>query len=169
MKKWCGHGLDSKKDEILILCIKRRRMEEYLKSIFKVEIKATEWAFETIRESFEKVAKDEAGRLNIVQGIVEEYQSSRHQKDCAQIVGFNWEEALQWVGAQAVEKKMEGDRPTGYWWYKKVTVPVRLRCSKRMRRRKVCVKTRSMRSSCWQTSRKMVTARFRVLFQAFVK
>ena len=34
--------------------------EEY-KSIFKVEIK---------REAFEKVAKDEAGRLNIVHGIM---------------------------------------------------------------------------------------------------
>ena len=30
----------------------------------------TGWAFERIREAFEKVAKDEAGRLNIVQGIM---------------------------------------------------------------------------------------------------
>ena len=41
--------------------------KEY-KSIFMVETRATEWAFETKREAFEKVAKDEAGRLNIVQG-----------------------------------------------------------------------------------------------------
>ena len=41
-----------------------------IRKIFKVEIRATEWAFERIREAFEKVAKDEAGILNIVQGIV---------------------------------------------------------------------------------------------------
>ena len=42
-------------------------------------------------------------------------------------------------GAQSVEKNMNGERPTGHWWYKQVTVPVRQRCSKRMRCRKVCV------------------------------
>ena len=40
--------------------------EEY-KSISKVEIRATEWAFERIREALEKVTQDEAGSLNIVQ------------------------------------------------------------------------------------------------------
>ena len=39
--------------------------EEY-KSVFKVDIRATEWAFERIREAFEKVAKDEAGTLNML-------------------------------------------------------------------------------------------------------
>ena len=43
--------------------------QEY-KSIFKVEISATGWAFERIRRAFEKVAKDEAGSLNIVQRIM---------------------------------------------------------------------------------------------------
>ena len=38
-------------------------------TIFKVEMRATEWAFERIREAFEKVAKDEAGRLNIVKEL----------------------------------------------------------------------------------------------------
>ena len=28
---------------------------------------------------------------------------------------------------------------TGYWWCKQVTEPVKLRCSKRMRCRKVCM------------------------------
>ena len=41
---------------------------EACKSIFKVGISATEWAFERIREACEKVAGDEAGRLNIVEG-----------------------------------------------------------------------------------------------------
>ena len=30
----------------------------------------TEWAFERVREAFEKVAKNETGRLSIVQGIM---------------------------------------------------------------------------------------------------
>ena len=38
--------------------------------IFKVEIGATEWTFERIREAFEKVTKDEVGSLNIEQGIM---------------------------------------------------------------------------------------------------
>ena len=28
-------------------------------------------------------------------------------------------------GAQSVERNMNGERPTGYWWYKQVSVPVR--------------------------------------------
>ena len=43
--------------------------EEY-KRTFKVGVTATEWAFERIREAFEKVAKDGAGSLSIVQGIM---------------------------------------------------------------------------------------------------
>ena len=34
-------------------------------------------------------------------------------------------------GAQPVEKIMIGEHPTGCWWCKRVTVPVRLRFSKR--------------------------------------
>ena len=30
-------------------------------------------------------------------------------------------------GAQSVENIMIGERPTGYWWYKQVSVPVRQR------------------------------------------
>ena len=56
-------------DEIRIFCIQRRRLEEY-KSIFKVEMSATEWACERLREASDKVAKNEAGRLNIVQRIM---------------------------------------------------------------------------------------------------
>ena len=42
--------------------------EEY-KSILRTKVKATEWAFHRIKEAFEKVAKDEAGKLRIVQEI----------------------------------------------------------------------------------------------------
>ena len=60
----------------LIFCIKCGDWEEY-KSIFKVEIRPTEWAFKRIREAFEKVVKDAARRLNIAQGIMlKEYRFS---------------------------------------------------------------------------------------------
>ena len=39
-----------------------------------------------------------------------------------------------------VENGMNGERSTGYYWYKQVSVQVRQRFSKRMRHRKVCVK-----------------------------
>ena len=33
---------------------------------------------------------------------------------------------------------MNGERPTGYWWYKQVSVPVRQRFSKRVRPQCLC-------------------------------
>ena len=57
------------------------------------------------------------------------------------ISGLNWKEAVQLVARTWWRKKMNGERPTGYWWYKQESVPVRQRFSKRMRYRKVCVKT----------------------------
>ena len=38
--------------------LKSGELEEEFECIFKVQAKATEWAFERIREAFEKVAKD---------------------------------------------------------------------------------------------------------------
>ena len=158
------------------------------KSIFRVVVRATEWAFERIRDAFENVAKDEAGRFERrTRNSVEEYRfpaayhrASRTTRRCHDVVsllqlqqvslgrlrqvGFSGEEALQRSWWFAIcEKHMIRERPTGWRWYKQVTVPVRPRCSKRMRYRKVCVKTWSMRSSCWQTSRKMAIAQSRVL------
>ena len=49
--------------------VKDRNWEEY-EGTFKVEVSATEWAFERIRETFANVAKDEAGSLCIVQTIM---------------------------------------------------------------------------------------------------
>ena len=54
---------------MLILVVKGGDWEEY-KSIFKVEARATEWAFERIREAFEKVAEEEARRLSTVKRIM---------------------------------------------------------------------------------------------------
>ena len=34
---------------------------------FQCEVQATEWAFDTIKEAFEQVAQEEAGKLSIVQ------------------------------------------------------------------------------------------------------
>ena len=59
--------------------------------------------------------------------------------------GFQLGRSTAVGGAQFVEKNMTGERPTGYWWYKQVPVPVRLRCSKRTRYRKVCVKTNALK------------------------
>ena len=55
------------------------------------------------------------------------------------MVGFSWERSTAVGGAQSGEKNVIGERLPGYWWYKQLPVPVRLRCSKRMRWRKVCV------------------------------
>ena len=43
---------------------------EECESIFRVEVKATEWAFDRTKEAFEQVAQDEAGKLSIVQEIM---------------------------------------------------------------------------------------------------
>ena len=44
-------------------------MEEYT-SIFRVEVKATDWAFDRIKEAFEQVAEDEAEKLSTVPEIM---------------------------------------------------------------------------------------------------
>ena len=43
--------------------------EEY-KNSFRKEVKATEWAFDSIKEAFEQVAQDEARKMSIVQEIM---------------------------------------------------------------------------------------------------
>ena len=61
--------LHCQKDDIWILREKDGDWEE-CKRTNKVEVSAKEWAFERIREAFEKVAKDEAGSLIFAQGII---------------------------------------------------------------------------------------------------
>ena len=48
------------------LALKGGDWEEY-KCIFRTEVKATEWAFDRIKEGFDKVAKDEARKLSTAQ------------------------------------------------------------------------------------------------------
>ena len=43
--------------------------EEY-KNTFRKEVKATEWAFDRIKEAIEQVAQDEARKMSIVQEIM---------------------------------------------------------------------------------------------------
>ena len=43
---------------------------EEFKSTFRTEVKATEWAFDRIKEAFEQVAQDEERKLSIVQEIM---------------------------------------------------------------------------------------------------
>ena len=47
-----------------MLCVERRDWEEYK------SMKATEWAFDRVKDAFEKVAKDEARKLSTVQEIM---------------------------------------------------------------------------------------------------
>ena len=49
--------------------LKSGEWEEY-RSIFRVEVKATGCAFDRIKEAFEQVAQDEAGKLSIVQEVM---------------------------------------------------------------------------------------------------
>ena len=51
------------------LALKSGLWEEY-KITFRNEVKVSEWAFDRIKEAFEKVAKDEARKLSTVQEIM---------------------------------------------------------------------------------------------------
>ena len=51
------------------LALKGGDWDEY-KSIFRIEVQATGWVFDRMKEAFEKVAKDEAGKLSTVQEIM---------------------------------------------------------------------------------------------------
>ena len=51
------------------IALKSGDREEH-KGIFRDEVKATEWAFDRIKEAFEKVAKDEARKLSTVREIM---------------------------------------------------------------------------------------------------
>ena len=43
---------------------------EEFEETFRKEMKATDWAFDRIKEAFEKVAQDEAENVSIVQEIM---------------------------------------------------------------------------------------------------
>ena len=120
--------------------LKRGDWEEYT-NIFRVQAKATEWAFDGIQEVFEKVVKDKRScqEVQITRGA-----SSRQQGQggvtmsylCPHcnsfpledyvLVGFSWEEAHELVVCDLRNQAI---------------VPIRPRSLKRMRYRRACVKT----------------------------
>ena len=63
-------GLHTKNDEKGIPCVERRRLGRIQRSIFRTEVKATEWAVDRFKETFREVAKDEARKLSTVQEIM---------------------------------------------------------------------------------------------------
>ena len=146
-----------------VFALKSGEWEEK-RSIFKVEVGVTEWVFERIREAFGKVAKDEAGRMRIVQGIM--LKSTDFLRRiiappggqggvtmsylCPKCNSFLLEDYVWWVSAWKKHcswwcaicgEKIIGERPTGCWCSKQAIVSVRPRFSKRMRYHKVYVKT----------------------------
>ena len=143
------------------------------KTIFKVEVSATEWAFERIRETFGKVAKDEAGSLNIVQGtmlrstdFVRRIIASAGGQGgvtlsylCPQCNSFPLKDYIWWVSAWKKHCSWRcaicGER---YEW----KAPNRLLVVQ-TGVSAICVNIWSMRSSCWRTSRNMEIAQSRVL------
>ena len=111
-------------------------------------MRATERTFERIRDAFEKVAKDEAERIEHRARNVEEYgfpaashRARRRTRRCHDVVSVLKLQQFSLGRLHVVGKNKIGEGPTGYWWYQQVTVPVRQRCSKRMRCCKECVKT----------------------------
>ena len=67
---WKDTACTSRTTKHAFLVLKGGDWEEYKKSIFRVQAKATEWAFDRIQEAFEKVAKDEARKLSTVQEVM---------------------------------------------------------------------------------------------------
>ena len=115
--------------------IKHGNGEEY-KDTFRKKMKASEWAFDRIKEAFEKVAQDEAEKVSIVQEIM--LRNKDHLRRIIAPVGgqgevtmsylcphcnsFPWEDYVWWVfgenipcgGAQFVEKSTIGSNQTGF-------------------------------------------------------
>ena len=133
--------------------------EEY-KETFREKMKASDWAFDKIKEAFILVAQNEAREVSIV---LTTCGASSHQSEdrvesqcptCARIATVSlWKttfrgspgERPQCGGAQFVEKGTTGENQTGCWSCKQAKVLSRQWCSKRMRYLKACAQTRSMR------------------------
>ena len=120
------------------IALKSGDWEEY-KSIFRDEVKATEWAFDRIQEAFEQVAQDEARKLSTVQDIM--IRSAGYLRRIIAPAGGHggvtmsyfslWkttfggslgEKSIHIGGAQFVEKNTTGSNQTGSWLYKQVKV-----------------------------------------------
>ena len=147
------------------------------KTFSEEKMKASEWAFDRIKEAFEQVAQDEAEKVSIVQEIT--LRSTDYLRCIIAPVGgqggvamsclcphcnsFPLEDCIWWVsgeniqsgGAQFVEKSTTGSNRTGCQSYKQVTVLSRPRYSKHMHYLRAFVQIWSMRQSYWRISKKM--------------
>ena len=134
--------------------LKRGDWEEY-KSIFRAEVKATEWAFHRIKEAFEQVAQDEArkvehraGNYDQKHGLLAAHHRASwrtrrsHDVLCVSelqqfylgrlhLVGL-WDKRAQQLVVRSVERNTIGSNQTGLWSYKQVKVSIRPRSSKHM-------------------------------------
>ena len=138
---------------------------EECKETFRKKMKASEWAFDRIKEAFELVAQDEAEKMSIVQEIM--LRSTDYLRRIIEPVGGQggvvlvpalqqfpfWKttfggslgEKPQNGGAQLVEKCAIGSNRTGFWLYKQVIVLSRPRSSQRMQYLKACAQIWSIR------------------------
>ena len=68
----CCHDTDctERVDEERLHRPERWRLGKNIKYIFRAEVKASEWAFDRIKEAFEQVAQDDAETLSLVQDIM---------------------------------------------------------------------------------------------------
>ena len=137
--------------------MKRGNWERFKEECRK-EGKLCDWTFERNREAYEKVAMDDIGRLSIAQEpqrkrtdflrrIIADERS--HFVVCLLAPQlFPLDDYVWWVsghgesnnrkekhcnGVQHVEANTNGRRPTGYWRCSSVPMPMKRRCTKRMR------------------------------------
>ena len=122
------------------------------KNTFRKEVKATEWAFDRIKEAFGKVSQDEARKMSIVQeimigstdylrriivpvggrgGVTPVPALQQLPLGRLHLVGLR-EKSTQLGGVRYVERNTIGSNRTGFWSYKQVTVLRRPRYTKHM-------------------------------------
>ena len=87
--------------------LKSGEWEEHQKT-FRTDVKATEWAFDRIKESFEKVTKDEARKLSAVQEImIRSTGGVTMSYLCPHCNSFPMEDYVWWVS---------GEKKHTHWW-----------------------------------------------------
>ena len=124
---------------------------------FRKEVKVSEWAFDRIKEAFEKVAKDEARKLSTVQESRKKVQvtcdaSSREAEGqggvtmshlCPHCNSFPMEDYVWWVSGGEKHTNWwccgTGSNQTGSWWCKQAKVFNWPRSSERMQYLMACV------------------------------
>ena len=63
------YGLQRTNDKERLYCLKEWELGEF-KETFRKKMKASEWAFDRMKEAFELVVQDEAEKVSIVQEIM---------------------------------------------------------------------------------------------------